>query len=238
MSGSIPSAPSDDGIFRFESPSRGFAGLADDMSGRLARATRPPLPDPRLVRRIIRQRQLRARFFDGDVWHSFRSSPMAVGAAVVALVCVFCALFAGVVAPHNPFDLATLELSDSMLPPAWMDGGRAKYPLGTDEQGRDVLSALMFGARISLLIGVSAMVISGVIGTGLGLVAGYFGGRVDMVVDFNQCVFIFEFKVVADTATRRVSLPILATRFRSSPTFEMRSTPISVWALAPSVAEP
>jgi peptide/nickel transport system permease protein len=79
-----------------------------------------------------------ARFFDGDVWHSFRSSPMAMVAAAVALVCVFCALFAGVIAPHNPFDLATLELSDSMLPPAWMEGGRAKYVLGTDEQGRDV----------------------------------------------------------------------------------------------------
>ena len=80
-----------------------------------------------------------------------RPSPMAIGAAVVALVCVFCALFADVVAPHNPFDLATLELADSMLPPAWMDGGTAKYLLGTDEQGRDMLSALMYGARISLL---------------------------------------------------------------------------------------
>jgi peptide/nickel transport system permease protein len=59
-----------------------------------------------------------ARFLDGDVWHSFRSSPMAMTAAAVALVCTFCALFAGVVAPHNPFDLATLELGDSMLPPS------------------------------------------------------------------------------------------------------------------------
>jgi peptide/nickel transport system permease protein len=101
-----------------------------------------------------------ARFFDGDVWHSFRSSPMAVGAAAVALVCTFCALFAGVVAPHNPFDLATLELSDSMLPPAWMDGGRPKYLLGTDEQGRDVFSALMYGARISLLIGGASVLVS------------------------------------------------------------------------------
>ncbi len=120
-----------------------------------------------------------ARFFDGDVWHSFRSSPMAIGAALVALTCAILALFAGTIAPHNPFDLATLELSDSMLPPAWMDGGQAKYLLGTDEQGRDVLSALMYGARISLLIGGASVLASMLIGVSLGLLSGYAGGRVD-----------------------------------------------------------
>ena len=123
-----------------------------------------------------------ARFFDGDVWHSFRSSPMAMIAAAVALVCLFCALFAGVIAPHNPFDLATLELSDSMLPPAWMQGGQAKYVLGTDEQGRDVLSALMYGARISLLIGGASVVASVLLGVSLGLLAGYAGGRIDAFI--------------------------------------------------------
>jgi peptide/nickel transport system permease protein len=120
-----------------------------------------------------------ARFFDGDVWHSFRSSPVAVGAAVVAAVCVFCAMFAGWISPHNPFDLATLELSDSMLPPAWLQGGQAKYLLGTDEQGRDVLSALFYGARISLLIGGASVLVSMLIGVSLGLLSGYAGGRVD-----------------------------------------------------------
>jgi len=123
-----------------------------------------------------------ARFFAGDVWHSFRSSPMAIGAAVVALGCIFCALFASLIAPHNPFDLATLELSDSMLPPAWMQGGQAKYPLGTDEQGRDVLSALMFGARISLLIGGASVIVSVLLGVSLGLLSGYVGGRVDALI--------------------------------------------------------
>ena len=120
-----------------------------------------------------------ARFFDGDVWHSFRSSPMAMGAAAVALVCAFGAIFAGVIAPHNPFDLATLELSDSMLPPAWMEGGQAKYLLGTDEQGRDVLSALLYGARISLFIGGASVLVSMLIGVSLGLLSGYAGGRID-----------------------------------------------------------
>jgi peptide/nickel transport system permease protein len=123
-----------------------------------------------------------ARFFDGDVWFSFRHSPVAIGSSAVALVCIVCALFAGWVAPHNPFDLATLELSDSMLPPSWMQGGAVKYLLGTDEQGRDVLSALMYGARISLLIGVASVVASVLIGVSLGLLSGYVGGRVDAFI--------------------------------------------------------
>lgn len=104
---------------------------------------------------------------------------MAITSATVALLCIICAMFAGYIAPHNPFDLATLELGDSMLPPVWMDGGTTKYLFGTDEQGRDVLSALMYGARISLLISGAAVVASVAAGVGLGLLAGYAGGRVD-----------------------------------------------------------
>jgi peptide/nickel transport system permease protein len=122
------------------------------------------------------------RFFDGDVWHSFRSSPVAIGAAVIAFICVFCALFANWVAPHNPFDLASLELADARLPPAWEDEGRAKYPLGTDDQGRDILSALMFGARISLLVGLASVIVSVVVGVGLGLLSGFAGGKVDAFI--------------------------------------------------------
>jgi peptide/nickel transport system permease protein len=122
------------------------------------------------------------RFFDGDVWHSFRSTPVAIGAAFVAAVLVFCALFAGWVAPYNPFDLATLELSDARLPPAWIDGGSAKYLLGTDDQGRDILSALMYGARISLLVGVASVLLSVVVGVGLGLLSGFAGGKTDAFI--------------------------------------------------------
>ncbi|MGL4437347.1 MAG: ABC transporter permease, partial [Giesbergeria sp.] len=73
-----------------------------------------------------------ARWLDSDVGHSFRTSPMAMVAALIAFVCMFCAAFAGWVAPHNPFDLATLNLGDARLPPAWMPEGRGTYPLGTD----------------------------------------------------------------------------------------------------------
>lgn len=122
------------------------------------------------------------RFFNGDVWHSFRSSPVAMLAAGVALVCLTCALFAEVVAPHNPFDLATLELLDSLKPPAWLAGGEPKYLLGTDGQGRDILSALMYGTRISLLVGIASVLLSMLLGVSLGLLAGFVGGRVDALV--------------------------------------------------------
>ncbi|RZI84143.1 MAG: ABC transporter permease [Rubrivivax sp.] len=121
-------------------------------------------------------------FFDGDVWHSFRSSPVAMLAAGITLLCLFCALFAEMVAPHNPFDLATLELMDSLKPPAWLEGGEAKYLLGTDGQGRDILSALMYGARISLLVGFASVLLSILLGVTLGLLAGFVGGRTDAFI--------------------------------------------------------
>lgn len=123
-----------------------------------------------------------ARFFDGDVWYSFKRSPTAIVAAVIAFVCVFCAVFAPWVAPHNPFDLTTLDLSDARLPPAWSDGGSTKYLLGTDDQGRDILSTLMYGARISLFVGLASVALSVIVGVGLGLLAGFAGGKIDAFI--------------------------------------------------------
>lgn len=119
------------------------------------------------------------RFWDGDVGYSFRTSPVAMAAAAVALICIFCSVFAGFVAPHNPFDLTTLELSDARLPPAWSAEGSSKYLLGTDDQGRDILSALMYGARVSLAVGFASVVLSVLIGVGFGLLAGFYGGWID-----------------------------------------------------------
>ncbi len=120
-----------------------------------------------------------ARWLDGDVGYSFRSSPVAMGAAVVAFLCLFCALFAPLVSPHNPFDLASLDLNEARRPPAWAATGSAKYLLGTDDQGRDILSALFYGARISLVVSVLAVALSLLIGVTLGLLAGYKGGWLD-----------------------------------------------------------
>ena len=122
------------------------------------------------------------RFLDSDIWFSFRASPMAMGAALIAFVCLFCAIFANWVAPHNPFDLATLELGDSRLPPAWSDGGSSRYLLGTDDQGRDILSALMYGARISLFVGLASVLVSMLVGVSLGLLSGFAGGRIDAFI--------------------------------------------------------
>ena len=123
-----------------------------------------------------------SRWLDSDVGYSFKTSPVAIAAAVIAFVCLFCAVFANVVAPHNPFDLTTLELSDARLPPAWIAEGSSKYPLGTDDQGRDILSALMYGARISLAVGLISVLISVTIGVLLGLMAGFWGGWIDTVL--------------------------------------------------------
>jgi peptide/nickel transport system permease protein len=122
------------------------------------------------------------RFFQGDVWFSFRRSPVAIGAMVIAIVCVVCAVFAESIAPHDPFDLATLELSDARLPPAWDALGSSKYLLGTDDQGRDILSALMYGSRISLLVGLASVLLSMLIGVSLGLLAGFVGGKTDAFI--------------------------------------------------------
>jgi len=123
-----------------------------------------------------------ARLADSDLWYSFRHSPTAIVAALIALLCVVCAVFAHWIAPHNPFDLATLDLLDARLPPAWVEGGSSKYLLGTDDQGRDILSALMYGSRISLFVGLASVALSMLIGVGLGLLSGFAGGSVDAFI--------------------------------------------------------
>ena len=136
-----------------------------------------------------------ARWFDSDVGYSFRTSPVAMLAAAIALICLFCSVFAGWVAPHNPFDLTTLELSDARLPPAWSEMGSMKYPLGTDDQGRDILSALIYGARISLVVGIASVLLSVVVGVAFGLLAGFRGGWVDAVL-MRLCDVMLSFPAI------------------------------------------
>jgi peptide/nickel transport system permease protein len=121
-------------------------------------------------------------FFDSDIWWSFTRSPVTVISAIVAFICVAGAVLAPVLAPHNPFDLASLQLMDAFKPPAWQAEGDAVYPLGTDDQGRDMLSAIMYGARVSLLVGFAAVLFSTLLGVTVGLLAGYLGGKVDALL--------------------------------------------------------
>jgi len=125
----------------------------------------------------------RARgLWDSDVAYSFRRSPVAMISALVLAICVVAALFAPWFAPKHPYDLATLNLLDALSPPVWEAGGKEGYLLGTDDQGRDVLSTIMFGARVSLLVGLASVALAVLVGVGLGLLAGYVGGRTDAVI--------------------------------------------------------
>ena len=123
-----------------------------------------------------------ARFRDSDMWWSFRRSPLTVGAAVVTLLFFLGAIFAPWVAPFDPFDMKSLNLMDAFTPPAWASGGSARHLLGTDNQGRDVLSAILYGTRVSLLIGLAAIVLSVTTGVLLGLLAGFRGGWAEAIV--------------------------------------------------------
>lgn len=122
------------------------------------------------------------RFFDGDLWWSFRRSPVTIVSAIVTLITILGAIAAPLLAPFNPFDVASLNLMDSLLPPAWLPDGVAEHPLGTDNQGRDVLSTILYGSRLSLIVGGASVVFSAVLGVSLGLLAGYRGGWVDTLI--------------------------------------------------------
>ncbi|TMH21806.1 MAG: ABC transporter permease, partial [Betaproteobacteria bacterium] len=122
------------------------------------------------------------RIWDHDLAWSFRRSPVTVVAAALTVICFGAALLAPWASPQDPFDMAALNLSDAFTPPAWEDKGMASYPLGTDNQGRDILSTIMHGARISLGVGIAAVLFALVLGVSLGLLSGYLGGRVDAVI--------------------------------------------------------
>jgi peptide/nickel transport system permease protein len=122
------------------------------------------------------------RALDSDIFFSFRRSPVVVVAAIVTVAFFAGAVFAPWIAPQNPFDLRQLNLMDASLPPMWLPDGMPEYPLGTDTQGRDVLSTILFGSRVSLLVGFLSVVFAMVLGVGLGLVAGYMGGTVDAII--------------------------------------------------------
>jgi len=122
------------------------------------------------------------RILDSDVFYSFKRSPLTIVSAIVTATFFIAAGFAPWLAPHNPFDPGTLDLMDGFTSPAWTAEGTAKFLLGTDDQGRDILSTIMYGSRVSLLVGFCAVTFSVVVGVGLGLLAGYVGGWIETAV--------------------------------------------------------
>ena len=120
--------------------------------------------------------------WNSDLAYSFRRSKVTVVAGVITLVYLLAALFAPWVAPHDPYDLASVSILDSFLPPAWLEGGDARFLLGTDNVGRDVLSTIIHGSRISLGVGFASVIMAATMGVTLGLISGFVGGRVDAVI--------------------------------------------------------
>ncbi|MFO1072360.1 MAG: ABC transporter permease [Geminicoccaceae bacterium] len=132
-----------------------------------------------LVRRPSRLATWWGAWWDGDLAWSFRHTPSAMIAALILLLIVASAVLAPLITPQNPYDLTQLFLDQAELPPAWTTDGALPFLLGTDPQGRDVFSAILYGSRISLVIGLASVALATLLGIAMGLLAGYHGGWLD-----------------------------------------------------------
>ncbi len=143
-----------------------------------------PHPTPEEVKGLVGggSSGLVTRLLDSDVFASFRSSKLTMLAAFIVLLMFFGAAFAPWIAPFDPFDPAKVFLSDASIPPRWQAAGDPRFIFGTDDQGRDLYSAILYGLRVSLIVGGLGVLLAAAIGITLGLVAGYVGGRVDALI--------------------------------------------------------
>ena len=121
-------------------------------------------------------------FIDTDIGYSFKKSKIAIISTIVFLIIVLSSMFASIVAPYDPFDPASISLMDAFTPPVWVDGGTVSFLLGTDQQGRDMFSTMIYGSRISLTVGFASIIFAMILGISLGVTSGYFGGRYEIVV--------------------------------------------------------
>ena len=119
---------------------------------------------------------------DSEIYFSFIKSPTAIVSSILLVIIFFCSFFVEFITPYNPFDPSSLSLMDAFTPPSWTSDGKVEFLLGTDGQGRDMLSTILYGSRISLIVGFSAILFSLILGVGLGLTAGFFGGKYEMIV--------------------------------------------------------
>jgi len=126
--------------------------------------------------------RIRAFALENELAYLFLRSPVAIIAAVVSILCIGGALLAPWVSPSNPYDIASFDLLDSLIPPVWSEQGDTRFIIGTDDQGRDLLSAILYGTRLSLLVGILSVSFACVLGVTVGVMAGYFGGRFDAIV--------------------------------------------------------
>ncbi|MFN3293652.1 MAG: ABC transporter permease, partial [Gemmobacter sp.] len=139
-----------------------------------------------------------SRALSGDVAWSFRRSWSARISALVLIVLFAAAILAPLLANQNPYDIGQLNLFDSELPPAWVQGGDPRYWLGTDSQARDVYSSILYGLRLSLIVGFASVALAAVVGISLGLLGGYVGGIVDgAIMRFADVLLSFPTILVA-----------------------------------------
>jgi len=131
---------------------------------------------------VVRFQDSLQRFFDSDIWYSFKKSKVTIVAACVTVIMILSAFAAPWIAPHNTFDPATLDLMDASTPPAWYEEGTSKFLLGTDDQGRDIFSTILYGSRVSLFVGFASILLAMFLGVSLGLVSGYIGGAIDAFI--------------------------------------------------------
>ena len=141
-----------------------------------------------MIRRLSRSRTLN---------HWLRD-PSALLGSFLLLVLIIGAVFAPLIAPQNPYDPKVLSLQDSLLPPIWLEGGRSPFLLGTDDQGRDILSTILYGCRTSFLVGFSVILIAGMVGGTIGLLAAFYGGVLDAVtMRLADTMFSFSTTLIA-----------------------------------------
>jgi len=122
------------------------------------------------------------KIINNDIGYSFVKSKIAVISTIVFLIILICSTFAELIAPYNPFDPVNVSLLDAFTPPVWIDGGSINFLLGTDQQGRDMLSTIIYGSRISLIVGFASILFAMFLGTFLGVTSGFFGGRYEIIV--------------------------------------------------------
>lgn len=138
------------------------------------------------------------RITKSKIFKHFLNRPLTVTAVSVLFILFVGAVFAPLLAPQNPYNLEGLELANSLKPPIWMEGGESPYILGTDMQGRDVLSTILYGSRVSFIVGFSVVALAGFVGSTIGLFAGYFGGVLDAIMmRMGDTLFSFSQTLIA-----------------------------------------
>ncbi|WP_417712817.1 ABC transporter permease [Pseudophaeobacter arcticus] len=123
-----------------------------------------------------------AQIWNSNIGYSFRRNPVAMVSLAVFMVIAVMSFCAPLIAPFDPYDQGQIDIMNSEYPPVWVDGADAQFMLGTDDQGRDLWSTILYGTRLSLLIGICAVGLQAFLGISIGLIAGYVGGRIDSLL--------------------------------------------------------